>query len=452
MNCIDHFRQVVKSRLFTHRIFDWREEIPSELVECWRQEQAPHTRQRVWTIELMLWFWIMAGLHRERSFRAVTMDVWGPMCAAVPELSEIRLNDGRMAEGRSRVPLEMIRSLREEFARRGVEEGQAMGLWRSRRVVWVDGTTISLQDTPELRDHFGEWNNQHGPSPFPLARLVNWGIAGTRIVIGSAWAPSRISEKELALRGIDCLRVGDVAVMDRNFASAELFAEVRRRGGDAITRMHYRLKIEKHSKQKIGPNDWIVDLKLSPVAGQRDATLPEQIRIRVFKVRLRGGRDLWMQTTLLDRQRYPAQELAEVYLQRWGAETSYAEVKADLHLHVARSETVSGVGKEIEAHVAAYNYVRLQMLRAAGRAGVDPCRLSFRSTVRLLLSFAQLSRSPKSQISLGELWDRLLNQIGTQINPARPGRHEPRTVKRRIIYARWSGSRKEWRTLHGFKA
>src|SRR5258706_15979910 len=102
MNCIDRFRQEVKSRLFAHRIFDWREEIPSELVEWWRQEQAPHTRQRVWTIELMLWFWIMAGVHRGRSFRAVTMGGWGPMCAPVAGLAENRLNDGRVGGGRSR--------------------------------------------------------------------------------------------------------------------------------------------------------------------------------------------------------------------------------------------------------------------------------------------------------------------------------------------------------------
>lgn len=449
MNCIDRFRPEVKSRLLTCRIFDWREEIPSEVVESWRRELAPKTRQRLWTIELMLWFWILAGLHRERSFRAVTTEVWSPLCAGRAELADLYPNEGRMAEGRSRVPLKMIRWVGEEFARRGVEEGKGIGLWQGRRVVWVDGTTVSLSDTPELRDHFGGSDNQHGTAPFPLARLVIWGIAATRIVIGSSWGPFRLSEKELALRGIDCLRVGDVAVMDRNFASAELFAEVKRRGADAITRIHPQLKLTKHPRRRIGPNDWLVDLILDPAARQRDATLPQQIRIRVLKATLRTGQVLWMQTTLLDPLRYPPQQLGEIYLQRWGVETSYAEVKADLHLGVTRSETVEGVQKEMAAHLTAYNYVRLQMLRAALRAGVDPRRLSFRDTVRLLVSFALMSRREESGQGHGQLWESLMKQIATRINPWRPGRHEPRAIKRQPSCHRWRGSRKEWRmALH----
>ena len=444
MNCIDQFRHEVKSRLHSFRIFDWRQEIPSELVEHWRHEHAPRTRQRLWTIELMLWFWLVAGLHRERSFSAVTVEVWGPLCAETPELAALRVNDGRMAEGRSRVPLKMIRSVREEFARLGVDEGQGMGLWKARRVVWVDGTMLSLADTPKLRAHFGEWENQHGKAPFPLARLVMWGVAATRIVIGTAWSPSKLSEKELALRSMGCLRLGDVAVMDRNFASAEIFAEVMRRGGDAVTRKHYRLELRHHPKQKIGSNDWIVRMPLNPAAHERDFSLPREIRIRVFKARLPTGQSLWMQTTLLDSKRYPPRDLAELYLQRWGAETNYAEVKADLHLQVVRSETVDAVGKEIEAHLAAYNYVRLQMLRAALLAGIDPRRLSFRDTVRLLMSFAQTSRLNLS-IPPHSLWDRLLQQISVHTTPDRPGRHEPRAVKRRSTYHRWKGSRQEWR-------
>lgn len=441
MNCIDRFRHEVKSRLHNHRFFDWREEIPSEVVETWRQELVPHTRQRLWTVELMLWFWIWSGLHREKSFSAAAVEVWGPLCAELPELANFRLNDGRMAEGRARVPLRMIQWTRDEFARRGVEEGRDMGLWRGRRVVWVDGTTVSMEDTPSLRAHFGSSKNQHGESPFPLARLLMWGVAATRIVIGSAWGPSTVSEKELALRSIDCLRMGDVMVMDRTFATAELFAEIRRRGADAITKKHPQLKLKKHPRRRIGPYDWIVELALDPSAYERDSTLPATLLIRVFKAKLQSGQTQWMQTTLLDPERYPAQELANVYVQRWGAETSYAEVKQDLHLEVARSQTVEGAGKEIEAHLAAYNYVRLQMLRAARQAGADPLRLSFRNTVRLLELFTQRSRMP-SPSSL--LWHSLMCQIAAGLNPSRFGRHELRAVKRQSKpYPRLKGQRKK---------
>jgi len=442
MNCIDHFRQEVKSHLLNSSLCDLRGEIPSTQIELWRQEEAPHSRQRLWTIELMLWFWILAGLHRERSFRGVALDLWAPLCAQLPDVAGLRLNDGRMSEGRSRVPLKMIQAIREEFARRGIDEGQGLGLWRGRRVLWADGTTLSLQDNPELWQHFGGCSNQYGSAPFPLVRLVMLGIASTRIVIGSAWGPIVQSEKQLILRALDTLRIGDIVVMDRYFASIELFAEVQRRGADALTKRRPQLKLEKHPRRKIGPNDWVLEMPLDPDAHQRDGSLPRHIRIRVLKVRLGNGHEMWLQTTLLDAQRYPSHELAEVYLQRWGAETSYAEVKADLHLQVVRSCTVEGVGKEIEAHLAAYNYVRLLMLRAARRKGIDPRRLSFRNALRLIVRFGQMNRFDP----VPSTWDTLLEQISVQINPLRPGRREPRAVKRRLhAYQRWKGSRSKWR-------
>ena len=444
MHCIDRFRSEVKRHLSGSRVFDWPEEIPSHVVEEWRLEFAPKTRHRVWTIELMLWFWVVAGLHRERSFKAVTTEVWAPLCAQDGRLADLRINDGRMAEGRARVPGAMIRRVREHFAKAGVEEGEPYGLWRGHRLVWTDGSTVSLADTPELQEHFGCWRNQHGPGAFPLARLLIWGVAGTRIVIGCAYGPSSLSEKELFLRSVDCVHGGDLVVMDRYFAVAELFVRIRRRGGDALTRLHSQFKLSKHEPVRIRPHEWIVTLPLDPRSTRRDDTLPESVQVRVVKVTTSTGRVYWLMTTLLDPREYPAEQLLEVYLQRWGVETTYGELKTDLHLAFARSETVEGVYKEIEAHLAAYTYVRLLMVRAALKARVEPTRLSLRSTVRLLLTFTQMSRAA-SPSAIPDLWDHLLRQIGACVNPIRPGRREPRGLKRRTAYPRWKGSRKEWR-------
>jgi hypothetical protein len=445
MHCIDRFRSEVKRHLAEKRIFDWTQEIPSHVVEDWRLELAPKTRNRIWTVELMLWFWVVAGFYRERSFKAVTSEVWAPLCAHDGQLATQQVNEGRMAEGRARVPLPLIRRVREHFARMGVEEGKDYGLWRGCRIVWVDGSTVSLADTPELRQHFGQWSNQHGMSAFPLARLLIWGVAGTRIVIASAYGPSGVSEKDLFLRGIDCLRMDDLVVMDRYFAAAELFVRIRRRGANALTRLHSQFKLKKHHPRKIRPNEWIVELPLDPRCTRRDRSLPKSLPVRVVKVTVHTGRVYWLMTTLLDSNEYPAQQLLEVYLQRWGVETTYGELKTELHLAVARSETVEGVYKEIEAHLAAYNYVRLLMVRAACKAHVDPGRLSLRSTVRLLLSFTTMSRLTDTEACLDNLWENLLRQIGTCVNPLRPGRREPRAVKRRDCFPRWRGSRSEWR-------
>src|SRR5688572_4663344 len=101
MNCIDRFRPEVKHRLATDRIFDLTQEIPPHVVEDWRLELAPKTRHRIWTVELMLWFWVVSGFYRERSFKAVTTEIWAPLCAHDGRLATLQVNEGRMAEGRA---------------------------------------------------------------------------------------------------------------------------------------------------------------------------------------------------------------------------------------------------------------------------------------------------------------------------------------------------------------
>lgn len=134
----------------------------------------------------------------------------------------------------------------------------------------------------------------------------------------------------------------------------------------------------------------------------------------------------------------------------WGAETSYAEVKMELHMDmdVLRSRSVERIEREIEPNLAAYNSIRLQMLRAATEEGVDPRELSFVHAVRTLGRVCQivprtpaadhpaLPRTRRQQIAAGRIRQR-------------PGRQEPRAVKRPPKpYPRLRGSRDECRKLH----
>jgi len=449
MNVIDKFRGQVQEKFEKHPILTWREEISAARVEELRRKHAKRSRKRLWSVEFMLWFWLTAGIHRERSFNAVASELWAAIAAEVPELAGRRLNSGRMTEGRGRVPQEMIRDVREELAAKGVEEGQGMGLWRGRRVMWLDGSTLSMPDEPELREAFGGPTNQHGPSPFPVLRIVNLGVAATRVLVGSAHGSYKTSEIELSDALLGKMEAGDVLTADRYFASAQNLARVKKQGADAVMRKHCQLKVSKHKRRKIGPQDWILELSVPAEARKAHPELPETIEIRVFHIVAGHGAqrmDLWIETTLLDARKYSKAELARVYLERWGVETSYAEVKVELHLDILRSKTVAGVHREIEAHLAAYNYIRLQMLRAAKQAGIDARQLSFIEAVRTILKFGQMMDGCESAKRRKELLEIMVDQISGATIRQRPGRHEPRAVKRPPKpFPRLKGSRKEWR-------
>src|SRR5690606_30879841 len=82
-------------------------------------------------------------------------------------------------------------------------------------------------------------------------------------------------------------------------------------------------------------------------------------------------------TTLLDEQRYPAEELVPVLKARWGVETNLRHLKTTMKMNVLRSKTVAGVERELWMYAIAYNAVRLVMLEAAARQQVGVGRISF---------------------------------------------------------------------------
>jgi hypothetical protein len=116
-------------------------------------------------------------------------------------------------------------------------------------------------------------------------------------------------------------------------------------------------------------------------------------------------------TTLLDPDRYPADELIELRLSRWMIETNLRHLKITLGMDKLKCKTVQGVGKERAMFLLVYNCIRLVMLRAAGRAGVNPNRISFANALAWL-RYGDLSRPAE-----------------LKVNQVRSGRMEPRAIK-----------------------
>jgi hypothetical protein len=138
-----------------------------------------------------------------------------------------------------------------------------------------------------------------------------------------------------------------------------------------------------------------------------------------------------------------------LYARRWRIETLFREVKINLSADVLRSQRPDGVRKEIIARLTALNIVRSIMLEAAVQAGMsDPLRISFAHAVRAIISFsAALSHVPLALV--WEVYEAMLIEIASHVNPERPGRLEPRAVCReRKHYPSLRMTRAEWRARH----
>ena len=163
--------------------------------------------------------------------------------------------------------------------------------------------------------------------------------------------------------------------------------------------------------------------------------LPKTLRVREvhFQVTRPGFRTktISLVTTLLDATCYPREALAELYLRRWEMELWLRHIKTTLGMEMLRTKTPTRVEAELAMFLVGYNLIRTVMLDAAHEAQVPLPRVSFTSAlVRVRLWCARLSHTTAVGIWLGG-YIRLLDDLARDLNPDRPGRVEPRVVKRR---------------------
>jgi hypothetical protein len=288
--------------------------------------------------------------------------------------------------------------------------------WRGHRLFLIDGTGVSMPDTPELQAAFGQPGGQRPGCGFPVAHVLALFEARSGYLLRAIVAPLRTHDLTHAAAMHPEMREGDVLVGDRAFGSFAHLAVCLGRGLHAVFRAHQRRRhttapdrLVRYAKPARRP--------ARMTAEEYDA-LPGELRVREIRVRVRTPgrrvRTVVLVTTLLDRRRYPARAVGRIYEQRWRVETNLAQLKTTMGMDILKSRTADGVRKEVLVFGLAYNLVRRVMRAAADRQGVAVDRVSFVDALRWL-------RQSKPGEGLPDL----------VVYPDRPGRFDPRVKKRR---------------------
>jgi Transposase DDE domain len=371
--------------------------------------------------------------------------------ASVPELrriAKLSFADSSYCAARQRLPLAFFQRLNaavlDRCRRYAADDPRA--LWHGHRVFFLDGSSFSMPDTPELRAEFGQSGNQAAGCGFPTAHLLVQFHAYTGYLIRALPAPLRTHDLADVAWTHHGLQPGDVVGGDCAFCSYAHLALLHQRQAHGLFRAHQRLIINFEPRrphlppgrqakkkdaglprsrwlQRLGRDDQLVAYfkprECPAWMDPRDyEALPASLRVRELRVRVRtpGGRVqvLTLVTTLLDPQRYPKEVLARLYAKRWGVEVNLRHLKQTLQMDILRCETWQGVWKELLVFVIVYNLVRRVMLEASRQQGVEPDRISFVDALRWL-----------REARCGEAVPRL------RVNPERRGRVEPRVRKRR---------------------
>jgi len=263
--------------------------------------------------------------------------------------------------------------------------------WGGRRVFILDGTTISLRPTAELKEAFPPASNQHGPSAWPICHLVVAhelaSACAIRPEMGAMYGPEAVSELELAQRLLPRLPEKSVLLADRNFGVFAFCRAAVVAGHNIVVRMSEpRFRSLQRQARPLGPGTWTLLWKPTRYDRRSHPELPADasVAVRLHEVKISDDLTLWLVTTLSD----SSAALADLYHLRQDVETDIRDVKVALKTEEVRSKSVAMLSKELALSMVAYNLVVQVRRLAAKKAGVKPRRLSFTGVwtlVRIIL-------------------------------------------------------------------
>ena len=411
-----------------------------------------NSRDRHYTRWRTFWCLLWQSLNPDASGREVVRQLQALFgLENGPNLSE---DDGAYCRAKARLPLTEFPKVLAATAKAADRLAPALSLLQGRPLKAIDGSAVTLPDTPKNRKAYPPLQCAERPS-FPMMRIVVFFSLLSGAI--SLVAQGSLGVSELALFGslMSQLAKGDILLGDRGFGCYPVIALLQHSlGVDFIGRTTRRIDGRRRLK-RLAKNDWLVLWKKSAKASPwlsplQWAGLPVQMTLRAVKGRCdqKGFRvrQVTLVTTLLDPQLYPAQEILQSYLRRWRLEMCLDDLKTTLKMEMLRGRSPEMVQKELYARLIAHNLIRCLAAEAATEQGVVLERISFKGSLDALRQFSQAMAQARSKKKRRELWAQLLHTLAADLVPERPGRREPRAVKRKKNkYPKLDGPRRKFR-------
>jgi Transposase DDE domain len=402
-------------------------------------EEVGTTSGRIFTPLVTLCTFLSQVLSDDHSCRAAVARLMAWRCAeGLPPCSP---DTGGYCKARQRLPEALLPRLVRDTADGLREDAPDAWLFHGRKVTLVDGSTVSMPDTPENQAEYPQHGNQEPGCGFPIARIVVLIALATGAVLDAAVGPrkGKLSGESTLLRSLHGrLPRGDILLGDRCFCSYFEVAMLLSQGVDVVLRQNKNRPVDFRGGRRLGRDDhlvvWHRPQRASWMGAEAYAAVPETVTIRELRVRVaqRGfrTRTLIVMTTLLDGIKFSHDELAILYRARWHAELDIRSLKQTLKMDVLRCKTPEMVRKEIWAHLLVANLIRGVMAGAARRHGVSPRELSFQGARQTMDGFrSELSHArPADAEVLREAASKAI--AGHRVGD-RPDRVEPRVRKRR---------------------
>src|SRR5579863_963276 len=268
--------------------------VPFEMVdEALAQTKTVQSRVRDVPSRVVVYLLLAACLFPELGY----LGVWGKLTAGLAGVPVAAPSAGALAQARRRVGAAPLRWLFDLLRGPAAAPHQRGAWWRGLLVCAIDGTILTVPDSPANLARFTKGGGNHGGTGYPQARLLALVTCGTRTLIDAVFGPITSGETTYAAGLLRSLRAGMIVLLDRNFAAAKLITAIARTEADVLVRVKNGRNLPALARYRDGSY-------LSRLGTTQVRVIEAQITIATRASRHTGIYRL--ATTLLDPRAYPA--------------------------------------------------------------------------------------------------------------------------------------------------
>jgi hypothetical protein len=230
--------------------------------------------------------------------------------------------------------------------------------WKGHEIYAVDGSKINLP----LALKANGYRVPAGGGYYPIGLLSTLYQLKTRIPVDFSLTASE-DERASLLTHIDCLNKGDLVVYDRGYLSFKLLHLHIEKGIETVFRVNKNNFKQIDEFGEGSEAEKIIDLfpcrkLLLKLKKEYQAIEWKPIKIRLIKYTIKNT-TFCLATTLYDKNKYPLEDIADLYHGRWGIEVLYNESKNFIEIEDFHAKHERGVKQELYAHFIAITMNRL---------------------------------------------------------------------------------------------
>jgi len=395
----------------------------------------------VYTPAVTLWAFLSQVLFKDEQRSCVAAVARVVVLLVALERGPCSGNTGAYCRARGKLSEKVIHQLTIDVADGCEKQIDAEWLWHGHHVYLADGSTISMPDTPENQEAYPQSGTQRKGLGFPVARVVVLMSLASGMLKDMAIGPYRgkgVGETALLRQLLDGFEPGDILLADRYYCSYFMIVLLKESGIDFVTRIHQLRTVDFRRGDRLGKGDHVVQwnrpVKPKWMDQQTYDRMPMSIKVREIQVQIHqpGSRtkSFVVVTTLTEAAKYTKDDIAELYHRRWLAELDIRSIKITMGMDILRCKTPEMVRKEMWTCLLAYNLIRQTMLQSARASGHSPRRLSFAAAMQSIAANWLVIVLSDDDTAANLIEASLANLPAHRVGH-RPGRVEPRAIKRR---------------------